>query len=334
MNIFDWIRTEFRPRSCASPEFMYDDMDSQSGYCLPVIYRPFDARDRGHWRDRGSCFDFLYATDAAGKNILDFGPGDGWPSLILAPYARQVVGIDASRRRVAVCEENAERLGISNVSFMHVEPEKPLPFDDGTFDGIVAASSIEQTPDPYRALQELYRVLKKDGRFRIDYEGLNRYRGGEEQIVFFDDSGGDRSSMTLYDRDLEHETAAMFTLTVAVPVASLKRHFSGTSRTPAFPDITCEKLRSIADKVSDVRTCTLVHPSCRTLLGWLDTIGFRTIHATHSGAWFAGQLFDALMPSSRPNDMPGVDELLRPLVQIMVRMPAPVKEDPMVTAVK
>lgn len=84
-DIFAWIETEFKPQFCTSDKFIYDDMESQSGFSLPLIYQPFDAAVRWHWSERGCLFDFLYTTNAEGKRVLDFGPGDGWPSLIIAP---------------------------------------------------------------------------------------------------------------------------------------------------------------------------------------------------------------------------------------------------------
>jgi len=131
VSIFEWIEGELEPRSCNSEEFIYDDIDSQSGRCLPIIYQPFDAGNRSHWCDRGSLFDYLFSTD--GKRLLDFGPGDGWPSLIVAPFVDEVVGVDGSRRRVKVCMENARRLGISNAKFIWVEPGASLPCQDNSF---------------------------------------------------------------------------------------------------------------------------------------------------------------------------------------------------------
>ncbi|MDK2930882.1 MAG: arsenite methyltransferase [Bacillota bacterium] len=69
--------------------------------------------ERWHWIDRGQILDFLFATRGEGKRLLDFGPGDGWPSLGVARLAGEVVGVDASARRVEVCVENARCLGIS-----------------------------------------------------------------------------------------------------------------------------------------------------------------------------------------------------------------------------
>lgn len=92
MEIFEWIEQELNPESCDSAEFIYDDMDSQSGRCLPIIYEPFDGSRKSHWCGQGALFDFYYST--GGKRLLDFGPGDGWPSLIVAPYVEKVVGVD------------------------------------------------------------------------------------------------------------------------------------------------------------------------------------------------------------------------------------------------
>ncbi len=44
-------------------------------------------------------------------------------------------------------------------------PGEPLPFEDASFDGVTAGSSIEQTPDAKATLAELCRVLKPGGRW-------------------------------------------------------------------------------------------------------------------------------------------------------------------------
>ena len=55
---------------------------------------------------------------------------------------------------------------------------------------------------------------------------------------------------------------------------------------------------------------------------------------THSGMGFAGKLFDTLPKEQRPVDMEELDAMLRPLVKVVVGMPAPVDTDPMITAIK
>lgn len=207
MDIINWIEEKLRPKLCTSEEFIYNEMDSQSGYSLPIIYQPFDGIKKSHWADRGSLFDYLYTINGEEKTLLDFGPGDGWPSLIIAPYVKKVIGLDSSIRRVEVCTENARRLGITNAKFLNYSAGTALPFEENSFDGIMAASSIEQTPNPKATLKELFRVLKPGGRLRIDYEAMSRYRAGREKDVWIAKLNDDLCKLILYIRNIEEEYA-------------------------------------------------------------------------------------------------------------------------------
>jgi SAM-dependent methyltransferase len=338
MDVIDWIEINLQPRACNSEEFFYDDMESQSDYGLPVIYQPFDAGQPGHWRDRGSMYDFLFATQSEGKTVLDFGPGDGWPSLLLAPHLREVVGVDGSHRRVAECTRNARRLGLANARFLYVEPGCPLPFPDACFDGVTAASSIEQTPDPRATLQELYRVLRPGGRLRVSFEGLAGYRGRQERTADLEALGSGACRLTLYDRHIDQEVANMVQLAFSRPVQEIEAVLSPQGESLSWEQLDQPALETLRPLVSDARHCTLTHPSGATLLDWMQAIGFREARPTHSGAWFAGQLFEQLSAGSRPTDLAGVDALLRPLVKIVVGMVAPPliggQWDALITAVK
>lgn len=332
MDIFGWIEQELRPKTCNSEEFMYDDMDSQSARSLPVIYQPFDVAKKSHWRDRGSLFDYLFST--GGKKLLDFGPGDGWPSLIVAPYVDEIVGVEGSMRRVEVCAENARRLGIFNARFTYVKPGDPLPFEDSSFDGAMAASSVEQTPDPKAALQEIFRVLRPGGRFRISYEALNQYKDGREREIWFWQIEDKVSRMILLDRHIDQEIARQYGLTFAMSQQEVVKAFSKEGRSTSFDMITIPLLERARSSIVDARVCLLTHPSGKTMLSWLNSIGFREVIPTHSGAEFAGELFEQLPRENHPSDINGVDAMLRPPVRIVVEMAAPVSIDPMITAIK
>jgi SAM-dependent methyltransferase len=338
MHLLDWITTTLNPRETDSEEFFYDEMESQSGFCLPLIYQPFDAGSIGHWHDRGSMFDFLHATEGQGKRLLDFGPGDGWPSLIIAPYAREVIGVDGSERRVQVCAQNAARMGISNASFRHVSPGSPLPFEDDSFDGVMAASSVEQTPDPQAALRELFRVLRPGGRLRIWYENLGAYRGGQERQIDIDALSAGGSRVVIYDRQVEKERAQMLRLDVDLPEPEARALFEPEARGAGWGEPAPAMQSALRAHTRLALACTLTHPSGETMARWLREIGFRQVQPTHSGAWFAGQLFHQLRPEDRPTTLEGVDALLEPLVKVVVQMDAPLRTtrgwDPMITAVK
>ncbi|HEY3340947.1 MAG TPA: class I SAM-dependent methyltransferase [Anaerolineae bacterium] len=335
LNIDEWIVHELQPRACTSAEFIYDDMDSQSGRTLPIIYEPFDATRKSHWTDRGALYDYLFCTHGEGKRLLDFGPGDGWPSLIVAPFAAEVTGVDGSARRVQVCTENAARLGIDNASFVHVPPGRPLPFDNGTFDGVLAASSVEQTPDPCFTYQELYRVLKPGGRLRVHYEALGCYRGGQERDTWLWPIDDRRCRLILFDRHIDQECVTQYALTFKLPAEELCRTFGIQGRHAlCYEAISVARLALLRPMLADARVCQTSHPSGATIAAWLHEIGFAQVLPTHDGIAAAGSLFDALLASARPRNLADVDACLRPVVQIVTQLAAPIELDPMLTAIK
>jgi len=69
MTIIEWIRRELQRAAHTSDSYIYDDMASQSGSSLPVIYRPFDPGNRSHRRARGALFDYLLATGGEGQRL-------------------------------------------------------------------------------------------------------------------------------------------------------------------------------------------------------------------------------------------------------------------------
>ncbi len=181
--IEQWMLAELAPSRSTTAELAYERMESQSARCLPVLYQPLDYRKRGHWLDTGVCSAFAHAVrDAAA--VLDIGPGDGWPCLRIADRFEKIIGIDPSPRRVRVQRENAERLGIRNVEFLEMDAVA-MTFADGSFGGVTAASSIEQTDDPPRALAEVYRVLRPGGSLAMVFEDYETYfpnASGDEEV--------------------------------------------------------------------------------------------------------------------------------------------------------
>lgn len=337
MDTVEWAQAHLAPVRCTSDKFFYDAMESQSDYGLPVIYKEFDPGKAWHWDDRGRILDYLFAVHGQGARLLDFGPGDGWPSLPVAPFAREVVGVDASARRVEVCACNAARMGITNAKFVCVPAAGPLPFDDESFDGVMAAASIEQTPDPRETLREIYRVLRPGGRLRMDYEGLGYYRGGKERDVWLLDMG-ETCRLIIYDRHIQEERADQYGVDLAMPageVASVLTGEAGASaRAVGIEHATPDALDALRSAITGALVCTLSHPSGATYSRWLREIGFSVVRPTHSGGQFARRLFDRMLPEDRPTSLEGVTHLLGPLVQVVVEMPAPAEMDPMITAVK
>jgi len=327
-----WIERHLEPQQCDTTGFIYDHVESQSGRCLPLLYQPFDAGKPAHFSDRGAAHDFSQAV--GGGRVLDFGPGDGWPSLIIAPYCAQVIGVDASLKRVQTCTENAARLGIDNVGFLRVPAGQPLPFAAGEFDGVVASSSIEQSPDPQAALNELCRVLRPGGRLRVYYEALNRYRGGQERELWLWRDQPAPRHLLLTIRHIDDELARQYRLTLELTFEQVDNIFADHGRELSYDGLSEEILAELARHVTAAAVCDTYHPSGATWARMLMEAGFREVRPTLSGSRYARELFDSLAPADRPPDMAGVDEYLRPLVARVITQPAPLADDPMLTAVK
>lgn len=332
-DIFTWIEKELKPISCTSEEFIYDDMESQSGYSLPIVYQPFDATNKLHWDERGSIYDFLYSTKSEGKKVLDFGPGDGWPSLLIAPFAKEVIGVDASEKRVEVCRKNAKRMKINNASFVSYKADARLPFEDNSFDGVMAASSIEQTPNPKKTIEELYRILKPGGRMRIHYEALNMYRDGFEKDLWLEDISDSTCKLILYNRDVENEYVMQYALTINMSHSSIISKLSSRNNI-TFEQITISFLEEIRPMLSKAQVCKTLHPSGKTLAKWLKEAGFKEILPTHSGKIAAIKLFEQYSDEDRPSELYLADEVIKKAVRIVTELEAPIESDPMLTVVK
>ena len=104
----------------------------------------------------------LNATDTnAGSRILDAGCGGGGACVLAAGRGAVVSGLDASEPLVEVARDRVP-LGDFRVGDLET-----LPFADGSFDAVIAASSIQYAEDRVAALRELGRVATRDGRIAV-----------------------------------------------------------------------------------------------------------------------------------------------------------------------
>lgn len=330
MDALQWIRDNLAIRQVSAPE-MYYQGDSQSGRQLPLIYRPFEVDNPGHWADRGAALDFSMV--AGPGRVLDFGPGDGWPSLIVAPFVEEVVGVDGVEIRVDTCTENAGLIGMENATFIYVKPGDPLPFEDESFDGVMASASIEEVPDPRATLQEMYRVLKPGGRLRFSHAAFVEYR---DLPCFMLDlqSDGERASLGIWEVHLDEEWLRHTRLSLDLSRDHVVEAFRKQGLEPQENVLPPKLLQELHAHITHAEFCYRSRPSGATFLRWLREIGFSSADATYEGRWFAAQLFHQIPESERPSDYHGIDELLRPLMPIIVSMAKPVEPDGAITATK
>jgi SAM-dependent methyltransferase len=96
------------------------------------------------------------------QHVLEVASGSGGPALYLADRAScHVTGIDSNEHGVAEATRAALDSHQSHrISFRVADANAPLPFANGTFDGLMCIDSMNHFPDRLRVFQEWQRVLR------------------------------------------------------------------------------------------------------------------------------------------------------------------------------
>ncbi len=120
-------------------------------------YLPEYEASENHWKI------FYSDTEVAGKKVLDAGCGTGIFSIIFAKNgAGSVTGIDISEGSLGTAKSLKDKFNLETVFFQKEDMLK-LPFADESFDIVWAWGTVHHTTDPFGAIEELIRVLKKEG---------------------------------------------------------------------------------------------------------------------------------------------------------------------------
>ena len=110
-----------------------------------------------------------YAEPKTGEVCVDLGSGRGTDVLRMAESVGAtgfVYGIDISDGMLDKARRNAEKFGVTNVSFVRSELEK-LELPDKVADLVISNCTLNHAADKQSVWNEIYRILKKDGRFVI-----------------------------------------------------------------------------------------------------------------------------------------------------------------------
>jgi len=114
-----------------------------------------------------------------GKTCLDAGCGGGRFMVALARIgAKEIVGIDISEDAVKEANLRLQKRGIKQARAIK-NSVLDIPFKENVFDYVVSSGVIHHTPDPFKAFQELSRVLKPGGKIFLSVYG----KGGLKWFV-------------------------------------------------------------------------------------------------------------------------------------------------------
>jgi ubiquinone/menaquinone biosynthesis C-methylase UbiE len=130
-----------------------------------------------------------WGSPAPGERVLDIACGTGLVSFEAARavgVSGHVLGIDLSDRMVGGAERRAREKNLSNCSFSRMDAET-LALPDAGFDVVLCALGLMYMPDPEKALREMRRVLRADGRVSLAVWGERSKCGWSAIFPIVDD---------------------------------------------------------------------------------------------------------------------------------------------------
>jgi ubiquinone/menaquinone biosynthesis C-methylase UbiE len=125
--------------------------------------------------------------EAPAGRVLDVACGPGIVAEVLAPYAREIVGIDATPEMIRLAGERFTNAGLSNGRFQ-VALAEHLPFQEESFDQVVTRLSFHHLQDVPAVLHEIHRVLRPGGQLvaadilSVEEAGKARLHNSLEQL--------------------------------------------------------------------------------------------------------------------------------------------------------
>lgn len=136
--------------------------ETEVGYDL--ICEKFSQTRSRFWKD----LEFIKKFAPRNSTILDFGCGNGRLIELFKHKNIKYVGVDVSEGLINLAKKNAAGLRESrNAQFLKIESDfKKLPFPSELFDAIYSIAVFHHLPSQkvrMQTMEELYRLLKKDG---------------------------------------------------------------------------------------------------------------------------------------------------------------------------
>jgi SAM-dependent methyltransferase len=153
-------------------------------------------------------YDWLPLTAISGKDVLEVGLGYGTISQQIAAARTRYIGLDVASGPVDLVNKRLELFGLPGEARQGSILE--APFEDESFDVVVAFGCLHHTGDIQKALKEVSRILRPNGQlvmmvyYAYSYRMIYQRRLGILKEMFADfmgktNYGGDPAERALYD---------------------------------------------------------------------------------------------------------------------------------------
>lgn len=101
-------------------------------------------------------------ADAKGKSVLEIGTGNGADAVMFARNGANYTGVDLTETALEATRRHFEVLNLRGT--LQRENAESLSFADKSFDWIYSHGVLHHTPNTQKAIDEVWRVLKPNGR--------------------------------------------------------------------------------------------------------------------------------------------------------------------------
>lgn len=144
---------------------MFDEVSSNYDFLNRVLTFGLDIG----WRKKVVRIVKSHSSTKETKNILDIATGTGDLAIMLATKINNVkiIGLDISKGMLNVGIKKVKAKGLESQIDMVLGDSEKLPFNDDTFDAITVGFGVRNFENLDKGLQEIHRVLKKNGVFVV-----------------------------------------------------------------------------------------------------------------------------------------------------------------------
>ncbi|WP_440951954.1 arsenite methyltransferase [Methanococcoides sp. FTZ1] len=151
--------------SCCNPGTMAVNMSRKVGYSDKDLQETPEGANLG----LGCGNPTALASLRSGEYVLDLGSGAGFDCFLAAGKVGpggKVIGVDMTPEMIEKARMNASNGGYTNVEFRSGDIEE-LPVEDNSIDVVISNCVINLAPSKAKVFSEIFRVLRKGGRFII-----------------------------------------------------------------------------------------------------------------------------------------------------------------------